>query len=453
MASRARFAGTWFLIAMIVAGASGADARPGGAATTPRQGREAFEQAVPGLTDDEARRFAFGNRLFETRWVIAPASVRTLDGLGPLYNRKSCAGCHVRDGRGRPPQDGLEASLLLRLSVPGEDEHGGPKPHPAYGLQLQDQAVPGVSAEGRVAARYRERTGWFADGDDYRLREPEWTVAEPKRGELGNDVRLSPRVAPAVFGLGLLEAVSTDAIAALTDEHDRDGDGVSGRMNLVWSRSEQRTVPGRFGWKANQPSLRQQIASALAGDIGITTSLIPSENAIETPGGPYVVSGGSPEMDDDFLEKLTFYAQTLAVPARRGVDDANVIRGERLFESVGCTACHVPQLVTGPHDVLALSAQMIHPYTDLLLHDMGSGLADDRPDYAATGREWRTPPLWSIGLIDVVNRHTYFLHDGRARNLMEAILWHGGEASGARDRFAALDRTDRAALIAFLESL
>jgi CxxC motif-containing protein (DUF1111 family) len=418
------------------------------AATVLASEREAFEKPVPALTEDEVRRFAFGNRLFETRWTIAPGSVATLDGLGPLYNRRSCAGCHVRDGRGRPPSPGdpFEKTMLLRVSVPGTDERGGPKPHPRWGLQIQDQAVPGVAPEAEVTVRWRERTGSYPDGDEYRLREPEWSPAE-------EGMLVSARVAPALVGLGLLEGVPLAALLELADEHDVDGDGVSGRPNVVWSRAADTRAIGRFGWKANQPDLREQVAAALAGDIGITTSLVPRENSIAVPGGPYVMSGGSPEMEDEFLEKLVFYTRTLAVPVRRDVDDQRVARGESLFETIGCAACHVPSLRTGPHEVAALSEQTIRPYTDLLLHDMGEGLADGRPDWKATGREWRTPPLWGIGLVHVVNGHSFFLHDGRARSFAEAILWHGGEAARAREAFAGLPREDREAVVAFLESL
>jgi len=411
-------------------------------------GPEAFELPVPDLSEEQLRAFAFGNRLFETRWVIAPGSVSTLDGLGPLYNRRSCAGCHVRDGRGRPPlpDDPFEKSMLLRVSVPGADERGGPKPHPRFGLQIQDRAVPGVEPEAEVSVRWRERTGWYPDGEEYRLREPEWSPAE-------EGMLVSARVAPALVGLGLLEAVPEETILALADERDTDGDGVSGRPNSVWSRSAGARALGRFGWKANAAVLRDQVAAALAGDIGITTSLVPRENVIDVPGGPYVMSGGAPEMDDEFLDKLTFYARALAPPGPRGAGDPLVARGSERFETIGCAACHVPELVTGPLEIAALSRRTIRPYTDLLLHDLGKGLADGRPDWEATGHEWRTAPLWGIGLVPVVNGHSFFLHDGRARNLAEAILWHGGEAARARDAFCALAREDRDAVVAFLESL
>jgi CxxC motif-containing protein (DUF1111 family) len=336
--------------------------------------------------------------------------------------------------------------MLLRVSVPGEGANGGPRPHPKYGLQIQDQAVPGIEPEAEVSVRWWERTGWYPDGSAYGLREPEWSVAE-------DGMFVSARVAPALVGLGLLEAIPEATILERADEHDENDDGISGRANRVWSSSGDALVIGRFGWKANQPSLLEQNAAALAGDLGITSSLRPRENSVATPGGAYVMSGGDPELDDDFLEKLTFYTSTLAVAPRRDPDDPRVLRGERLFEEAGCVSCHVPTLVTGPHEIPALSEQTVHPYTDLLLHDLGPGLADGRPDWEADGREWRTAPLWGIGLIPIVNGHSFFLHDGRARNLTEAILWHGGEAARARDAFVALTREDREAIVAFLRSL
>ncbi len=435
-----------------------ARALSGGAnGTTFTVSRHAFGRSLPALPIDKLRDFAGGNRIFNTNWVEAPASVNTLDGLGPVFNRVSCSGCHTRDGRGQPPAspDAPMLSMLVRLSVPGKDAQGGPKPHPRYGDQLNDRAIRGVPPEGRVSVSYTEVEGRYADGERYTLRKPVYRFVDMNFGELEDGVMFSPRIAPAVFGLGLLEAVPEKTIVALADPDDADGDGVSGRPNQVWDHINGRKTLGRFGLKANQPSLRQQNAGAALGDIGITTSLFRKQNV--APGqdaAAKAVHGGDPEMGDDDLNRLTFYTRSLSVPARRDVDDSVVQRGEKLFDSIGCAKCHTPTLRTGPSaDVPQLANQTIHPYTDLLLHDMGDELADGRPDFEATGREWRTPPLWGIGLVKMVNGHTTLLHDGRARDLAEAILWHGGEGEASREAFRKLPKADRRALIRFLESL
>ncbi len=429
---------------------------PGGAVSRRVQNRTAFSLSAPELPLARVRVFFFGNRLFNTNWTTAPASVESFDGLGPIFNRVSCSGCHVRDGRGRPPVDGEDRmlSMLVRLSVPGDGPHGGPKAHPTYGDQLGDRAIQGVEPEGRAVIEWREVEGEYGDGTPYTLRRPELRFEDLAYGPLGDDIMISPRVAPAVFGLGLLEAIPEAAILAGADPEDENGDGISGRPNRVHSIAADEPALGRFGWKANQPSLRQQNAGAAFGDIGLTTSLFPQENCMEGQVACAAAqTGGAPEVSDEFLDKLTFYTQTLAVPVRRNVDDPEVERGETLFHVAGCAGCHTPTFTTGEHEVDVLEGQTIHPFTDLLLHDMGEGLADGRPDFAAGGREWRTPPLWGIGLVETVNDHALFLHDGRARGLAEAILWHGGEADAAKEAFRTMDAADRAALIAFLRSL
>jgi CxxC motif-containing protein (DUF1111 family) len=417
---------------------------------------DAFSRPVAGLSDRELRRFAFGDRLFRTRWIAAPASVSSLDGLGPLFNRRSCSGCHVRDGRGRPPGEDPTAAhgMTVRLDWVDEPARGKQVPHPRYGRQLQQQALRGFRGEGLLTVRYVERPGRFPDGHEYSLREPVYSVNDLGYGTL-EGTTISARIAPAIHGLGLLEAVPLGSLRALEDEEDVDGDGISGRLNRVPSRIDGKTVVGRFGWKAGQPTLRQQAAKAFNLDMGITSSLYPLEESVtDGDSEAAAVSGGRPEIDDDFLEKLTFYLRALAVPARRDVDTEEVRRGETVFGAVGCTSCHVPELKTGKHPAIRrLSRQSIHPYTDLLLHDMGEGLADGQREHRASGREWRTPPLWGIGLVPLVNRHEFLLHDGRARGLQEAILWHGGEAAAARERFKQLPEQDRTALIAFVRSL
>ena len=427
-----------------------------GDATVFDDSRHAFSLPVPGLTDAQKSAFAVGNSFFNLNWVAAPASTAARDGLGPLFNSRSCSACHLHDGRSRPPESGGTLSvMLLRVSVPGTNAHGGPLPDPVYGGQIQGRALPGVPAEADVDVDYDPVRGAFADGETFELRRPKYSLRNLGYGPVATHLLMSPRVAPAVIGLGLLEAVPTEQLAALADPHDRDGDGLSGKLNQVWNAATQRHAPGRFGWKAEQPTVRQQVAGAFNGDMGLTTSLFPQENHTRAQtAATHQPSGGSPEVSDQILESVTFYSRVLAVPARRNVDDPLVRRGAELFRASQCAACHREELTTGDVSGLPqLSRQTIRPYTDLLLHDMGDGLADHRPVFAADGREWRTPPLWGIGLVPKVNGHSFLLHDGRARNLTEVILWHGGEAEKAREAFRQMPRADREAVVKFLESL
>ena len=412
----------------------------------------AFSTPAPNLSADALEKHLVGDAEFEAVFVTVPAEVNA--GLGPVYNNVSCINCHARDGRGRAPMSGEKfSSMLFRVSLPNPDGDGtqAPVEVPGFGTQLNDRAIFGVSPEGRVSINYTEAEITTSDGVKVHLRTPSYTVEESYQ-PLPNDVQLSPRVAPVVFGLGLLEAIPEATILALADEADSNRDGISGKANFVWDVVEQRSRLGRFGWKANQPTLIQQVASAYNDDMGLTTSLLPRENSVGQ--SQHDGRDDEPELNDEILEAVTFYVQTLAVPARRDVDDPTVQLGEQLFEQANCTACHVSTLQTGVlPDVPAVSNQTIHPYTDLLLHDMGPGLADNRPDFLADGQEWRTPPLWGIGLVRTVNGHTNFLHDGRARGLMEAIMWHDSEAAASREAVQQMSQADRDALLAFLESL
>ncbi len=430
------------------------DERLGGETTAFSEGSNAFELSARNLGNLERRTFEVGDSFFTQNWVTAPASTEARDGLGPTFNAQSCSSCHGHDGRARPPEndDDPARGLLLKLSVP---DPAGPVDEPSYGGQLQDRAINGVPAEGRIVIRYEEVAGEYADGTPYSLRKPSYTILDTAFGPLDKDVMTSPRIAPAVFGMGLLEAIPEERITALADPDDEDGDGVSGRAHIVWDTRQGTHALGRFGWKAGQPTVEQQSATAFLNDIGITSSLLPDENcpAVQTACGQ-VPNGGSPEVPDERLGKVTFYVQTLAVPAMRSVDDPTVRDGARLFVQAGCAACHTPRHVTSEdYRIEALSGQIIFPYTDLLLHDMGEGLADKRPEGEASGREWRTPPLWGIGLVETVNGHTMFLHDGRARSIEEAVLWHGGEAQRSRDFFIGLSAEEREALLSFLRAL
>ena len=273
---------------------------------------------------------------------------------------------------------------------------------------------------------------------------------------------VSPRVAPAMIGLGLIEMIHEADILAKDDPDDRDGDGISGRAALVRDRDGGAITLGRFGWKAQNTTIRQQAADAFAVDIGISTPAFDSghgdctkaQGACLTLPTGVQARLGPVEAPDPVLGLVTFYSANLAVPARRKASFPQTLQGKQLFYEAGCPACHTPKYVTrrdAPHKELAF--QLIWPYSDFLLHDMGDGLAHGQQVGIANAREWRTPPLWGIGLTRTVSGHTFLLHDGRARNLTEAILWHGGEAEKARNAFAALSKDDRNALLSFLESL
>jgi CxxC motif-containing protein (DUF1111 family) len=433
------------------------DPLSGGATTVFDVTVNAFGQPAANLPFAERPDFFTGNALFNRNWVTAPSSTVGSDGLGPIFNAASCSACHFKDGRGRPPIAADEAfeSLLVRLSVPGEDAVEGAVAEPNYGRQLGHRAILGVAREGDPRLEWDERPGTYGDGEPYSLRAPMLVIDDLAHGPLHPDTRTSLRVGQAVFGLGLLEALDEATLLAAADPDDADGDGISGRPNRVWDRRLGASVIGRFGWKANAPTIEQQAAGAFLGDIGITSPLFPDDDctAVETDCAN-APKGGTPEIDQLKMDLVTFYMTLLAVPARRDVDDPTVRRGEGLFASAGCTGCHLATLRTGDlAGFPAVSQQTIHPYTDLLLHDMGPDLADDRTDFEASGSEWRTPPLWAIGLFPIVSEHTLLLHDGRARGFAEAILWHGGEGTAAREAFRTMSADDRAALVRFLESL
>lgn len=417
--------------------------------------REAYASLYQGIGRQQLEQAQQGRNLFRQSWVIAPAKDVEIAGLGPLYNQLSCLSCHPKNGRGQPPSSPQQAmrSMLVRLSIPGEDQHGGPLPHPIYGGQLNEQGVPGVPGEGWVSVEYHEQNITLAGGETVSLRTPIYRFTELQYGPLPPDILYSPRVGPSVFGLGLLEAVDDNTLRQLAEDGKRQG--LKGRANIVWDEEKQRNATGRFGLKANVATLKQQIGGAFLGDLGITSSLHKQENCSAAQTAcRNVPSARRPELDDTQLDAVLLYLRLLQAPARRNADAAEVEQGERLFAEIGCAGCHTPTLTTGEFPSLPiLSNQTIHPYTDLLLHDMGPGLADGRPDFQAGGSEWRTPPLWGIGLVERINEHSTFLHDGRARNLGEAVVWHGGEAAASRQHFIALPASERLALIRFLESL
>jgi CxxC motif-containing protein (DUF1111 family) len=450
---------------------------PGGAATT------LASPTLPGIFSHSSANMGFakeldfkiGNGLFRRQWVSAPSSTRTANGLGPLFNARGCQSCHLKDGRGHPPRspaiEDRSVSMFLRLSIPpGTDEQRDTVrsgrtaviPEPTYGTQLQELGIQGHLGEGRMIVTYEEIPVRLSGGEVVKLRKPTYRIADLGYGPLHPQTMISPRVAPQMIGLGLLEAISEADILARADPDDRDGDGISGRANRVWSVEEARIALGRFGWKAGQPTVVQQSAEAFWGDIGIGSWMVPRPYGDCMPAqalcraAPHGGAQANPneEISRTMLDLVGFYARNLAVPARRDPGAMQVLAGKKVFHAAGCASCHVPRHVTGDASPdLHLRRQEVWPYTDLLLHDMGEGLGDGRPEGLADGREWRTAPLWGIGLTAVVSGHSFFLHDGRARSIAEAIMWHDGEARQARDAFASLLPDERERLIAFVNSL
>lgn len=474
-----RFAGrvlSWLAAMLSVTAVTWADPPP--PVTVDSATSNAFSHPLPGMSDEQVARFTRGDADFETPFVSSGNAIRP--GLGPVFNASSCEACHPRDSRGQPPPHPADdrsnladgESMLLRVSV-GNDPRTGPIPVPGMGTQLQQHAVAGAVPEATVIVHWRTTRGEYADGTAYELRRPEFELtdlADPEAlteaGYTVEDIETSPRVAPPIHGRGYIEAIADETLLALADPDDADGDGISGRVNRVIDAVSGERVIGRIGLKANNPSLRQQNAGAYHQDMGVTNPVFPEEargavinrdTADDDPelGWNSATGRPDPEAGERILGDVTFYTQTLAVPSRRFVDNPEVRRGERLFAQAGCAACHVPKMKTGAHPdgIELLSNREIAPYSDFLLHDMGEGLADGRGDYAATGREWRTPPLWGIGLNELVTGHRFYLHDGRARGLAEAILWHGGEAEPAGEVFRTMKETEREALLTFLRSL
>lgn len=443
------------------------EANSGGSATVRKTDHNAFSLPSANLSPTRRLDFSVGNSFFRSPWVIAPSTTTARDGLGPLFNTNGCQNCHIKDGRGHPPTPGAPnaVSMLVRLSIPDQPPYAklierlGVVPEPVYGGQLQDMAVPGVVPEGKVRVDYEPVNVSFKDASVIELRKPLLKITQLGYGPLHPDTRFSARIAPPMIGLGLLEAISDADILRNAKPRDGDKQAIVGRPNWVWDDARQKTVLGRFGWKAGQPSLNQQNAHAFSGDMGLSTRLMPFDDCTDAqiackraPNGDG--ADGEPEVSDNILRLVLFYTRNLAVPARRDVDAPQVLAGKNLFYQAGCQSCHTPKFTTAKKAAEPeLANQVIRPYSDLLLHDMGEGLADNRTEFQASGRDWRTPPLWGIGLTQAVSGHTQYLHDGRARNLLEAVLWHGGEAQAARQQVLSFNAEQRDALLAFLNSL
>lgn len=419
-----------------------------------------YAQPVAGLDATQMRLFDDGLKQFRAPWSVFPRADGEW-GLGPYFHANSCAGCHVNVGRGAVDEVANRPVFqqLVRLSVPHPQRSGATDPHPVYDGQLQPFSIFGpstepVSGEADVHIAWQHEKIVLGEGDEVTLRRPKVTITNAKFGELDAQVMTSLRNTPALLGLGYLDAVAEADILALADAQK--ALGFNGRPNYVNDDNTGRKRLGRFGWKANQPTISQQVAAAHLGDMGITTSLYPDDDCTGTEVQclNFGYKKSKPELTDAAWQAVNHFMAATDVPRPRRMDEQLVRRGSQLFRAMNCAVCHVPELTAGKYDPLpALAGRRFHAYTDLLLHDMGEALADGRPDFRAGGRDWRTAPLWGIGVSARVNGSVDLLHDGRARDVTEAILWHGGEAQHSRDAFARLGRDDRNALVAFVNSL
>ncbi len=424
----------------------------GGFTTVFQNGNDAFMFPLFNIDSEHHIQFDVGSVLFNSEFVEIGGSVN--DGLGPLFNMTSCIGCHSNNGRSQPPmsEDDFFSGLLIRLSIAGVNEHEGPLSAPGFGTQLQTRAINLQQPEGKFFIDQEPLIITYADGTSITLFQP-YIQFYNLYQDMPINILKSARNTSPVFGLGLLEAVSETSILTQVDEQDADGNYISGKANYVWNVASQSMSIGRFGWKASSPSIVQQCAEAFQQDMGITSSsFFAAENCVGQTNCNEGI-GIETDLTASIVESIANFIKGLAVPAPRNLEDAQVQQGRQLFYDIGCSNCHTPQLQTGTSTWPELSNQIIFPYTDLLLHDLGEGLADGRPDFSASANEWRTPPLWGIGLTKIVNPNATFLHDGRANTLEQAILWHSGEAYWTRNSFVALNVSEREAIIKFLEAL
>jgi len=421
----------------------------------------AFSRPQPNLSFSGLEQFSIGNALFRKLWVSSPSTTLASDGLGPLFNARACQACHIKDGRGHlPNHDSNSGSFVVRL---GRKDAATNKwvADPIYGEQVQTAAVPGLIAEARIRISNELVRTKLASGGSVDLSSPLIQLNDLAYGKIHPNTHYSARVAPSMIGMGLLEAIAEDDLIALEDINDDDGNGISGRRAIVRYRGE--TLTGRFGYKSSSATVQQQVENAFSADMGLSTEAKSSHSGdctdqqaqcLGMPNGEQAHLGNG-EVPNNLLDLVTFYSSNLAPPLRRDVGAENVLAGKKLFYQSGCVDCHQPKFVTSKNATAEQHQfQLIWPYTDLLLHDMGDGLADNLGDNSgASGREWRTAPLWGIGLTQLVNPKATFLHDGRAKTLLEAVLWHGGEAQQAKEQVVNMTNLERDRLIDFLESL
>ena len=433
------------------------EALSGGAGTVDKIGKNAFSQHFKNLSFEQRQNFLIGNAFFRKVWVASPSSTTSSDGLGPLYNARACQSCHIKDGRGHLPKEEKPLSAVLKV---GNYKNINLIANKIYGKQIQFFAIPGLSSESSMNISFSKSNYGKKVLKEMTLKNPKYELSNLKYGELDKNTSLSLRVSPQVIGVGLLEAIEDSDILVKQDIDDENNDNVSGVARIVLDEKGNKKI-GRFGIRASTPNLFTQTGVAFMHDMGLSNSV--GNNAYgdctKSQSECYKFTTGINkkdlhEVNDEVIDNIVFYLSSLSPPKRRNVSDEDVLLGKKIFYESKCTSCHTPKYVTSKnakHDFLKY--QLIWPYTDLLLHDMGDELADKDINGNITNKEWKTPPLWGLGYVKEVNSRATFLHDGRANTILEAVMWHSGEAKESLSFLLANYKDDLDKLEKFLKSL
>ena len=432
--------------------------------TTSTKTNKVFMKQIAGLNDEEQDKFMLGRSFFTIPWVEAPSATTARDGLGPLFNSNTCVNCHPNNAIGSVynKNNNISRNYVTRLSIPsnGSFEHkkmlkyNGFIEEPLYGEQISINGVPGVPYEAKSIIKYESVPIFYLDGEKVVLKKPlqgvEYQLADLQYGEISHNVSITNRLAPALVGLGLLEQISDEQILKNEDITDKDNDGISGKANIVYSVEHKDFRVGRYTKKASAPSVIHQSAAAAFNDMSLTNIYFQKENCtssqkecLEAPKGDDVMGKKTFDLPKMRLDAIAFYLKNLKIPYSKITE----FEGEILFNDVGCVKCHTASFTLE-------SGYQIKPFSDLLLHDMGEALSDGRVEFKANANEWRTAPLWGIGKYKLATgKSPELLHDGRAKTIEEAILWHGGEAQKIKETFMNLSKTQRVSLIKYIEEL
>ena len=439
---------------------------PGGETSNQVENKNSFSLSSRNLEEHMRINFLVGNALFERMWEDSSISKNIAkDGLGPFFSARSCESCHINDGRGHIPltnkEDKISVVIQISQNIAQSNDYIKNIEDDIYGGQISEFAVKDVLKEADIIIDYKYSLEMYEDGRVVELRRPIIKIDNLNYGDFNESTIFSARIAQPMIGLGLIEHISDQSLLMNEDINDTNNDGVSGKANKVWDIENEKLAIGRFGWKAAQPSVYQQTADAFYHDMGLSNKLYsnPFNCTSKQVECAKAISGNSEEYDDlevsnDQLDLVTFYSSQLGVPARRSINAENVKKGKEIFFALNCNSCHVESFTTGDTGSHAnLNNQIIYPYSDFLLHDMGESLSDGVSEFFAQGSEWRTPPLWGIGLTSIVSDEYGYLHDGRARTIEEAILWHGGEANEIIQNYKKLKKNEVNQLLSFINSL